>query len=811
MKEINVSPSSLLNTATSTSSIALVSAPSTQVADSAADSEDDSAFADNLNVTPPAKVDHRHRAKSDMVTSLFEKLINEQMSDGWESLGENQGVVISRKPDGSTTGVLKGASIIEGVKPYEVIAVATTISTRKFWDSLFDNARLVEVLNPNYRVNITYGCSKSMLTTSGRDFVMCQVMTELPNGTLYNVTCSIEDGKVPEVPGKVRGHSDVAGWCFRPHTKGTETIFLSKNDPKGWIPGAVLKMVSAQVPLCVAGVRDYLIKYGAPPFIVKLGGQVIESRFDHDTSEYQLNFKSNPSEWAPVSKIFISAKRYPAGVDITLTSPNSSAKWIFAKEILAIKSVASDRVTLKISKRSGDKFVVNFNSKIIFPLDLAKSQSKAALARSEEKKETTKASPSAFLVVPGSALVRKRHRYADIIDKLYEDFFGLIKEMEDGSPLWQQLSVYKGVTITKKVVANNPIGGYIAGESMIDGFSHEEFFAVLTNYDCKLKWDELLGSCHLLESLNSSDELSYAVMKGQFGVSPRDLVPIVGIRRLDDGTILSVGATVKDPLKPPTSAVRAECEIAGWWIHPRKDALGQPSCHVRYLSLSDPKGWIPSSVLKLLATEVALGVRGVHKFLLNQGGPPPYFDQLPGKLAQPASFDLQTSSFELNYKFDPEIPYNAIMKCSPKRYPNGADLTIRGNHTTAVLLPSSDGVAIVTEKSTPVDTLVSIRIAKRETESRVQVFTLNGKPLSSEGTKREDSGENKSSEGDTSNQEVILLKELHKNLENLRRRVVEYEVQTRSSKKSEEYGVISILASSFVSVLCGILLSNLFY
>jgi len=32
-------------------------------------------------------------------------------------------------------------------------------------DNMFDNARLVEVLDPYYRVNMTYGCSKALLVT----------------------------------------------------------------------------------------------------------------------------------------------------------------------------------------------------------------------------------------------------------------------------------------------------------------------------------------------------------------------------------------------------------------------------------------------------------------------------------------------------------------------------------------------------------------------------------------------------------------------------------------------------------------------
>jgi len=97
--------------------------------------------------------------------------------------------------------------------------------------------------------------------------------------------------------------------------------YISKSDPKGWLPGAVIKTVSSQVPLCVAGVFSYLEKYGAPPYVARLAGKVIKGTFDHDTSAYSLTFESKPSDWCPSSRLFFSSKRYPSGFDITI-EPN---------------------------------------------------------------------------------------------------------------------------------------------------------------------------------------------------------------------------------------------------------------------------------------------------------------------------------------------------------------------------------------------------------------------------------------------------------------------------------------------------------
>jgi hypothetical protein len=108
--------------------------------------------------------------------------------------------------------------------------------------------------------------------------------------------------------------------------------YIAKSDPKGWIPPTVLKMVANSIPLCVAGVRNYLSKFGAPPYVIKLAGEVKKTSFNHNTSEYSLEFISRPSNFAPASRIFIPASRYPFGVDVILdASEKASASWNFSK------------------------------------------------------------------------------------------------------------------------------------------------------------------------------------------------------------------------------------------------------------------------------------------------------------------------------------------------------------------------------------------------------------------------------------------------------------------------------------------------
>jgi len=164
-------------------------------ASEADDVDDELTFTDAAG-TPPPKSKHRHQARADFLSEAYEKLLAEGEQDGWARVNELQGVTIWKKADDSSMGIVKGVGIVERAKPYEVIAVASTIDIREHWDSLFAGGRLVEVLDPYYRVHLTYGYTKPSMAVSSRDVVLCHIVTEKPNGTIYSITGSIVDSKV---------------------------------------------------------------------------------------------------------------------------------------------------------------------------------------------------------------------------------------------------------------------------------------------------------------------------------------------------------------------------------------------------------------------------------------------------------------------------------------------------------------------------------------------------------------------------------------------------------------------------------------
>jgi len=87
-------------------------------------------------------------------------------------------------------------------------------------------------------------------------------------------------------------------------------------------------MISTQIPLCVAGVRDYFSKHGPPPMITKTAGTLLKHNFNHDSSEFKAEFNCHLTQWTKVTQLYISPKRYPNGVNVSVAPQEGfSAIW----------------------------------------------------------------------------------------------------------------------------------------------------------------------------------------------------------------------------------------------------------------------------------------------------------------------------------------------------------------------------------------------------------------------------------------------------------------------------------------------------
>ncbi|KAJ1667643.1 hypothetical protein IW140_001301 [Coemansia sp. RSA 1813] len=150
----------------------------------------------------------------------------------------------------------------------------------------------------------------------------------------------------------------------------------------------------------------------------------------------------------------------------------------------------------------------------------------------------------------------------------------------------------------------------------------ETAFDLLADVTRRSEWDELTDSAKVVEKLGHGDAIHYVKMKAIWPTSARDSVLLARITKVDinnsiDGGkkrgYLNVSQSVEDSRIPEDTAhgiVRMEAGIAGQLI---TDALqedkarlgldGDKWCKVVQIADGDLKGWIPSSVLKFIATQ----------------------------------------------------------------------------------------------------------------------------------------------------------------------------------------------------------------
>jgi len=178
--------------------------------------------------------------------------------------------------------------------------------------------------------------------------------------------------------------------------------------------------------------------------------------------------------------------------------------------------------------------------------------------------------------------------------------------------------------------------GLLKGVGIIEGFTPREVYPVAQLPGCRAIWDDLFESGRGVEVLDKVSVLSYASTKAQGFVrfahvfllfscfflahprlpgSSRDLVILVVNEFVDDGTVYSLGKSVVDPKCPEVKGkVRAVMEVMGWYFEPLPDRVGTK---VTYITQIDLGGWVPGSVLKLVASQIPLVVAGVRKYLRN--------------------------------------------------------------------------------------------------------------------------------------------------------------------------------------------------
>ncbi|KAJ3333809.1 hypothetical protein HDU76_003286 [Blyttiomyces sp. JEL0837] len=212
----------------------------------------------------------------------------------------------------------------------------------------------------------------------------------------------------------------------------------------------------------------------------------------------------------------------------------------------------------------------------------------------------------------------RSHRHTAAADRAME----LLLSMEKLDGRWDSQGEKSGVRIHTMVVEGVALP-IVRGDGVIEGgFTLQEAYGVIRNSHCRKTWDPRYDHGESLEHFNIDEALGYSVQKGTFPVAPRDLVTILFNRRVP-GKLYYVAASVADPTAPTEGRgrVRGDLAVAGWILSERPG--GQPGLDATYIVQIDPKGTIPSSLVKLVQTQTPLCISAVSSYL-NRQGPIPF-------------------------------------------------------------------------------------------------------------------------------------------------------------------------------------------
>ncbi|KAJ3184234.1 hypothetical protein HDU87_005081 [Geranomyces variabilis] len=307
-----------------------------------------------LPVVPrPTYVPHRHTESGVKALKYLKTLTT---SDAWKHHSDQQGVSISTIDEPSSTmPIVRGdATFPAEFSVDDVISVIRCNGARKIWDARFEDGETVEWLNPNELVFKSQ--QKGQFPVSGRDFAGLQVtIFDARSATTYVVATSVVDALAPVDPKRVRAELTVAGWIVKPAPEGGVAVtYVVKVDPRGSIPGAIVKAVSIQTPLCVAEVLKYLRANGAPPAVKVLGNtgegiKVVVTRdaFDPRSATYEIGYgimadkdvlgnglTATMTKTAGLVEVTMDPRTYPAGADVHIS---------VAADLIAVKSTPDRR------------------------------------------------------------------------------------------------------------------------------------------------------------------------------------------------------------------------------------------------------------------------------------------------------------------------------------------------------------------------------------------------------------------------------------------------------------------------------------
>ncbi|GAA6027757.1 hypothetical protein JCM8097_008019 [Rhodosporidiobolus ruineniae] len=317
------------------------------------------------SLSPPSAALARQQALTALLRRsyiYFLSLLQEPPAK-WRHVSDSSGVSVTQllSPDPTLT-IYRAEAVFVGVGVWDVYATVVSQGVRRCWDKGIERVELVpeggeEDGEGQGGEEGTAGLSevwwerrKGQWPVAPRDSVLLRTSYKSPSSihvfsssppspsaNSADASSTLFPYLPAPAPGTIRTHTDLSGWSIEALSPTTTQItLLDQSDPKGWTtksswtPSALIQ--------AVAGVRDFSIRYGAPPVVTRLSGGVrkVFEEYDPDKAALRVEYAPYPSSPSSASPSLASP---PASPDPAV--PPSSIPILHAP-------AAADRTELEI-------------------------------------------------------------------------------------------------------------------------------------------------------------------------------------------------------------------------------------------------------------------------------------------------------------------------------------------------------------------------------------------------------------------------------------------------------------------------------
>ncbi|KAL7748536.1 hypothetical protein RI367_005946 [Sorochytrium milnesiophthora] len=193
------------------------------------------------------------------------------------------------------------------------------------------------------------------------------------------------------------------------------------------------------------------------------------------------------------------------------------------------------------------------------------------------------------------------HEYVQVCEELVKRFFRLAEVEHRSAPSSEWTLIVDRpphVQIWKSVHSEHRYR--ILG--IIDADMHTTF-EFLNDILRRPEWDEMTEATRIVSTLSQTTRIQHIKIKAIWPTSARDLLLLSHWRPVDENRMIACTMSVEHPDMPlQDGVVRMAADCAGQLIE-RVVVDGREKSRVTQLVDGDPKGWVPKSILNMVATK----------------------------------------------------------------------------------------------------------------------------------------------------------------------------------------------------------------